>query len=755
MKRIIVISAIACALSACVSETKDLNSGKTEVTEVELSSTELTLKEGNSATLTATVHPWNADETEVTWSSEDSTVAKVNDSGTVTAMKVGSTIVKATCGGVYGECAVDVVMADVACDSIKMIDTPVAMKKGTKQSVSITIMPRNCTEKAVWTSSDESVVTVGENGQVTAVDCGRAIITVTVGNVSRSMHFMVYDGYKVIQTDALEKPVSYTDFTWNLDTIRVARGETATVQMIVHAEGNAGQLTPSISYFAPQGQTSGVVIEPEMYWLPDIKCSVKWNSWYGGPAPDRYPDAQRWLPDPMIPISDRTMSLEADGKIPVWAEFDIPHTMQAGIYDGMFTVTGAATGECPFVVQVYDVDLPEKQTMDIMQWVNNNFSFMNNGVEQGQEAVYDQLENIIIPLASKFGQNSFDLQYVHRYNMAHTLVKNAAGEYELQVDFSDLGREMELFLRACPDLHYLQFESMIASNSKKSEGIYVLSGYKLDENGDIVVTDNGDGTYSYEYEYYDQKGEEMKGAKLYCMHYFHALQEYLRSHKLDDGRTWLDIFLQTVSDEPGDDLADAWNMTASYIKAGAPDIKILEAVLTQKIDAKYLDVACPKITDLEGENGYPWGENQTRWLYSTSGPQGNGLNRLIRLPLIKTRLMHWLNYRYNSTGYLNWALNYWIDGLNNDPWEDASGNRVGGSSWIIWPGDGTAYPSIRFAALRDGVRDFDLLKMLEAKDPATAKTLSRETVTDTYTHNTDIQHFRQVRKTILESLAGK
>lgn len=752
VKRHFLISGLAFLLCACVSETSDFNADKTGVTEVELSSAEMTLKVGGTSRLTATVHPWNADETEVTWSSTDSTVAKVNDSGTVTAIKIGSATVKAECGGIFGECLVSVVTADVPCDSIKMIDTPVALKKGMKQTVSITIMPRNCTEKAVWTSSDESVVTVSETGQVTAVGSGRAIITVTVGSVVRTIHFMVYDGYKVIQTDALEKPVSFTDFTWNLDTIRVARGETATVQMIIHAEGNAGQVTPSVSYFAPKGQNSGLAVTPELYWLPDIYCSVKWDAWAGGAAPDRYPDSQRNLPDPMIPVSDRTVTLESNGKIPVWAEFDIPHTMQAGIYEGMFTATGAATGECPFVVQVYDVDLPEKQSLDIMQWVNSNLAAMNGGDAPEMYGVFDRIEKIIVPLVRKFGQNCFDTNYAHRYNMKQTLVKNSAGEYELQVDFSDLEREIEMYLRACPDLHYVQWENQIASNSKKSEGILVISGYKMNDDGEIAATDNGDGTYSFDYEYYDQKDEVFKGAELFYSHFFHALQEFLRSHKLDDGRTWLDIFLQTIFDEPGDEVVAAYQNIASYIKKGAPELKIMEPLSTHKIGAQYIDFPCPIIGSLEGSEGYPWTDSQTRWIYSANSPQGDGINRYIRIPLIKTRLMHWLNYRYSATGYLHWGLNYWSGAKNGDPWTDASGWQLGGDCFIIWPGDNVVYPSIRLAAMRDGIRDYDLLKLLCEVDPAQAMSLCIETAYDYKTHNTDIEHFRKVRKTILETL---
>ena len=51
-------------------------------------------------------------------------------------------------------------------------------------------------------------------------------------------------------------------------------------------------------------------------------------------------------------------------------------------------------------------------------------------------------------------------------------------------------------------------------------------------------------------------------------------------------------------------------------------------------------------------------------------PRGNFANRYVTLPLIKTRLLHWINYKYDSPGYLHWGFNAW--GANGDPFGDVS-----------------------------------------------------------------------------------
>ena len=67
-----------------------------KVTDVSLNKTSLTLTEGGSETLTATVKPDNATNKNVTWSSSAESVATVDNSGKVTAVGAGTATIKAT-----------------------------------------------------------------------------------------------------------------------------------------------------------------------------------------------------------------------------------------------------------------------------------------------------------------------------------------------------------------------------------------------------------------------------------------------------------------------------------------------------------------------------------------------------------------------------------------------------------------------------------------------------------------------------------
>ncbi len=85
-----------------------------KVESIELSDSEVTLKEGDNYTLTAEVKPEQAENKSLSWTSEDTDVATV-DNGVITALKAGSTVitVKSLDGSeVTASCKLTVIAAD-------------------------------------------------------------------------------------------------------------------------------------------------------------------------------------------------------------------------------------------------------------------------------------------------------------------------------------------------------------------------------------------------------------------------------------------------------------------------------------------------------------------------------------------------------------------------------------------------------------------------------------------------------------------
>ena len=158
-----------------------VESGDVAVTGVSLDKTELTLKSGEKATLTATVTPEDATDKTVTWTTSDAAVVAV-DKGEVLAGKPGkATItVKTNDGGKTATCSITVEAATVAVTGVSLDKTELSLTEGGSATLKATVTPEDATDKTVsWKSSDSAVATVDENGKVTAVKAGSATITVT------------------------------------------------------------------------------------------------------------------------------------------------------------------------------------------------------------------------------------------------------------------------------------------------------------------------------------------------------------------------------------------------------------------------------------------------------------------------------------------------------------------------------------------------------------------------------------------------
>ena len=223
-----------------------------------------------------------------------------------------------------------------------------------------------------------------------------------------------------------------------------------------------------------------------------------------------------------------------------------------------------------------------------------------------------------------------------------------------------------------------------------------------------------------------------------------------------------DIYVQHIADEPIESNFKSYVEIARFVKDICPDLKIIEACHTHNLE-NTVDIWVPQLNFYK--DGYSFYQERQKagdevWFYTCLAPQGNFANRFLELPSIKTRLIHWLNFRYGATGYLHWGFNFWKE--NSDPYGETttmnleSGNTLpGGDSWIVYPKNGKLYSSIRLEAMRDGIADYTLLQMLAQKEPDLAKELCRQVVFHWTLYDTDGDHFRAIRHQILEKLSEK
>ena len=180
------------------------------VTGVTLNRTTLEIEVGETAELIATVAPANATNTNVMWSSNNPAVF-VNADGVITALSVGTAIIIATVDGRTAMATVTVIppYEPVPVTDVAVEPTELELEVGETATLAVTVEPANASNQNVtWTSDDESVATVDENGVVTAVSEGTATITVTTedGGHTATVEVTVIDP-TIAVTDVTVEPV--------------------------------------------------------------------------------------------------------------------------------------------------------------------------------------------------------------------------------------------------------------------------------------------------------------------------------------------------------------------------------------------------------------------------------------------------------------------------------------------------------------------------------------------------------------------
>lgn len=155
---------------------------------ISLNKSEISMDIGSSEHLIATVSPNSAKSNTISWSSDNETVATVSNSGVVNAKNGGTAIITAkTSSGSTATCKVTVIEKTVKLTSIKIIADKTVVYVGSTLELNVITYPTDATDKSItWSSSNDSVATVSNNGVVTGIKSGSVTITATSSNGKES-----------------------------------------------------------------------------------------------------------------------------------------------------------------------------------------------------------------------------------------------------------------------------------------------------------------------------------------------------------------------------------------------------------------------------------------------------------------------------------------------------------------------------------------------------------------------------------------
>jgi hypothetical protein len=185
-----------------------------------------------------------------------------------------------------------------------------------------------------------------------------------------------------------------------------------------------------------------------------------------------------------------------------------------------------------------------------------------------------------------------------------------------------------------------------------------------------------------------------------------ALEQHLQE------RGWLDKTVFHIADEPSGHNIMTWREASDFVHRHGPRLRRMDAIETPHCLDR-LEVWVPKI-DHYATWQDAFADAQRRgaemWIYTVGIFQAGPLpNKTVDVPLVQSRVLHWFNYRFGLPGYLHWGLNQWTE----DPFEAPGQHR--GDGWHVYPKKEGLLNSLRWEQMRNGIQDYECLRLLEDK----------------------------------------
>lgn len=171
-------------------------------------SLDVKLNDGSETTVEATVNPTDATDVKVSYASTDEAVATIDKDGRVQVLQPGECDIVTTLTQEDKKVVEKKthIKAYYEVEGITLDKTEGILTAGNTVALNATVLPEEIADETTvtWTSSDEKVATVDENGKVTAIAAGEATITANAGEKSTTYKLTV-QAKKVVQNTTSNK----------------------------------------------------------------------------------------------------------------------------------------------------------------------------------------------------------------------------------------------------------------------------------------------------------------------------------------------------------------------------------------------------------------------------------------------------------------------------------------------------------------------------------------------------------------------
>ena len=435
-------------------------------------------------------------------------------------------------------------------------------------------------------------------------------------------------------------------------------------------------------------------------------------------------------PDPLFPLA-KEISLEGARTETIWISVFTPQDARPGIYRGAVEINaGKQKLRLPFRVEVFAATVPTEQRLWVTNWLWFEQELMAKHYPQLQSDP-DRYWRILESIGRTMAEYKQNVVFVPVRTLAKTHLADGAVQYE----FGLVDRWIEIFDKAGM-ARMIEGGHLSGRLGGGYDSPYVLPT-DLVENGQIVRKElSAD----------DPRAEQ-------------NLREFLRqlrNHLKEKG--WLSRYVQHVHDEPHGAEMPVYRRFVHIVSEELPGVPTLDAIsLGEDISAQEeTTIWVPKLGTFD-ERLDAIAAHKARggqsWYYICLDPRGKYLNRFTDYPSLKVRLLPWVNYRYQLTGYLHWGGNFWTDRPFENVQPDWGGGFFlpAGDNAIVYPDpehDGV-FVSERLEVMREGIEDYELLMESTRRAPERTDALARAVMPAFTDYLRDVNQFRKYQRELL------
>ncbi|MGL5380238.1 glycoside hydrolase domain-containing protein, partial [Clostridium sp.] len=609
---------------------------------------------------------------------------------------------------------------EIKAESIEMKNKGVSLERGLETKLEVIFNPNNTSIKDLeWSSSDESVATVSDNGAVLANEVGEATITAKLINtdLTATCKITVTEGNEYLtgyigtteRHNFQEKYGDYVGIYNNSEDLVAWKGDKAISKLVLLSKKNgANNITVKASNFTNE---KGNVIDGSNVtatFLKDVSATL------GGVQPGEgfgqvIPNQPRQDVAEIL-YTTEPVSVEGNKLQQVWVDFNIPRDAESGVYTGSLEITADGLEEglvFDYQIEVLNLTQPSyeesKFHLDLWQYPYSSARYYE--VEPFSEEHFEILKPHMELYKNSGGktitttivEDAWNNQTYDKYTSMVKWTKKTDGTFAF--DFTDFDK-------------WVAFNLELGINKQ----ISAFSIVPLENR--LIYLDEATGKMVEEKHYPGTDGWTNMWDQFLTTFVSHL-----------DQKGWFDMVYIAMDERPVNQMIPALNLIESKPNKDGHTLKVSGAMNYSTMDRNLLN----RIHDISihaAHTNHTNGEVKrlaeerrelglTTTLYTCTGSYPSNFTRSEPSDNIWTI---WYSAYHNTDGYLRWALDSWTE----NPLEDSSHWYFeAGDTFLVYPGDkGTdniqPRSSVRLEKMAEAIRDVEKVNYLKENAPELA-----------------------------------